>query len=142
MRLRRRTTGSPLQTHGPARKRDNAIREREMNTEKWARMTDTVGETTDELAQIDSLANAALTLWPLPGDARAKRINVSENVTYLVQSSAGKAILRIHRVGYHTDRAISCELAWPSLSAQHSTTTRHKVPLKKQQQTIRNSLKQ
>ncbi len=112
MRLRRRTTGSPLQTHGPARKRDNAISEREMNTEKWARMTDTVGETTDELAQIDSLANAALTLWPLPGDARAKRINVSENVTYLVQSSAGKAILRIHRVGYHTDRAISCELAW------------------------------
>ena len=50
MRLRRRTTGSPLQTHGPARKRDNAISEREMNTEKWARMTDTVGETTDELA--------------------------------------------------------------------------------------------
>ena len=75
-------------------------------------MTHNAGGTTDELAATDDLANAALSLWPLPADARARRINVSENVTYLVEGSDGKAILRIHRDGYHTDRAIDCELAW------------------------------
>ncbi len=75
-------------------------------------MSDNAGETSDDLAEIDRLANAALTLWPLQADARARRINVSENVTYLVESDQGKSILRIHRVGYHTDGAIECELAW------------------------------
>lgn len=79
-------------------------------------MTDTMtyvaGGTSAELAAIDALAAAALPLWPLPDDARVRRINVSENITYLIESSAGKAILRVHRVGYHTDRAIECELAW------------------------------
>lgn len=75
-------------------------------------MTVTTGETTDDLAAVDALANAALPLWPLPADARARRINVSENITYLVESSDGEAILRIHRHGYHTTRAIECELAW------------------------------
>ncbi len=75
-------------------------------------MSDNAGETSDDLAEVDRLANAALTLWPLPASARAQRINVSENVTYLVESDLGKAILRVHRTGYHTDRAIECELAW------------------------------
>ena len=75
-------------------------------------MADSGGETSTELARIDALAAAALPLWPLPADARARRINVSENVTYLVESSAGRAVLRVHRDGYHSDRAIECELAW------------------------------
>jgi len=75
-------------------------------------MSSTVGDMSDDLAKVDALANAALALWALPPDAEARRINVSENVTYLVESSDGAAILRIHRDGYHTDRAIECELAW------------------------------
>lgn len=79
-------------------------------------MTSTAGEMSgammDELAAADTLANAALALWPLPPDARARRINVSENITYLVESRTDRAVLRIHRVGYHSDRAIECELAW------------------------------
>lgn len=75
-------------------------------------MNETTGEISDQLAEIDALANASLRLWPLPANARARRINVSENVTYLVESDDGKAILRVHREGYHTDRAIECELAW------------------------------
>ena len=68
---------------------------------------------TDEtLDALDALANAALVLWDLPPDARAHRINVSENVTYLVQGGAVKAVLRLHRPAYHTRRAIECELAW------------------------------
>lgn len=68
--------------------------------------------TDESLATLDALANAALVLWDLPSDARARRINVSENVTYLVQGSGTKAVLRLHRPAYHTLRAIECELAW------------------------------
>ena len=59
------------------------------------------------------LANKALALWPIPDDCNATLINVSENITYLVESAAGfKAVLRVHRENYHTKRAIECELAW------------------------------
>ena len=59
------------------------------------------------------LANASLSLWPIPKDSTARLINVSENITYLVESEENfKAILRVHRENYHTKRAIECELAW------------------------------
>ncbi|WP_136441251.1 phosphotransferase enzyme family protein [Pacificoceanicola onchidii] len=65
------------------------------------------------LGHLNGLANDALTLWDLPQDATARLINVSENATYLVEASGGhRSILRIHREGYHTRRAIECELAW------------------------------
>ncbi len=75
-------------------------------------MTDTTGRLSEDLAAIDALANAALPLWRLPHDAHAHRINVSENVTYLVEGEGDQAILRIHREGYHSRRAIECELDW------------------------------
>ena len=59
------------------------------------------------------LANKSLDLWPIPEDSTARLINVSENITYLIQSEGGfKAILRVHRENYHSKRAIECELAW------------------------------
>ena len=61
---------------------------------------------------LDALANASLALWDLPPDAQARRINVSENVTYLVEAFGEKAVLRLHRPAYHSCRAIECELAW------------------------------
>lgn len=67
----------------------------------------------DILARVDGLAQAALPLWDLPPDARARRINVSENVTYLVEAAGGfRAVLRVHREHYHSRRAIESELAW------------------------------
>ena len=67
----------------------------------------------DLLKHLEVLANDALLLWDLPSGAVAKLINVSENATYIVESSRGyKAILRVHRENYHTRRAIECELAW------------------------------
>ena len=77
--------------------------------------------TDESLATLDALANAALVLWDLPSDARAHRINVSENVTYLVQGSGTKAVLRLHRPAYHTRRAIECELAWANAVRQAGT---------------------
>ena len=63
------------------------------------------------LAMIDATVTRALGLWDLP-KAAATRINVSENVTYLVETARGRSVLRVHRPGYHSRRAIECELAW------------------------------
>lgn len=77
------------------------------------------------LEHLHALANDALPLWDLPEGALARLINVSENVTYLVEAPDGhKSILRVHRENYHTRRAIECELAWlDALSADDVATT-------------------
>ncbi len=64
------------------------------------------------LGHLEVLANNSLQLWDLPTDAKARLINVSENATYLVEGTEWKSILRIHRENYHSEQAISCELAW------------------------------
>lgn len=59
------------------------------------------------------LARAALKRWDLPADADARLINLSENATFLVTAAgAHRSILRVHRAGYHTPLAVSCELSW------------------------------
>ena len=65
------------------------------------------------LDHLQKLAQDALALWDIPKGATIKLINVSENVTYLVEAPADfKAVLRVHRAGYHSHRAIECELEW------------------------------
>lgn len=65
------------------------------------------------VACLAELANASLKLWDVPQNAQARLINLSENATYLVEADGGfKSILRVHREGYHTHRAIECELEW------------------------------
>ncbi|MEM9341589.1 MAG: phosphotransferase [Pseudomonadota bacterium] len=66
----------------------------------------------DMLGRLDRLAQEALALWDLPKGATARRINVAENTTYLVEAPGHRSILRVHREGYHSRRAIACELAW------------------------------
>lgn len=64
-------------------------------------------------ALIGQLAQAALSRWPVPADATVRLINLSENHTFLVKASDGfRAVLRVHRAGYHGRAAISSELAW------------------------------
>ena len=77
------------------------------------------------LPHLETLANRALVLWDLPQEATARLINVSENAVYLVEAAGGyKAILRIHREGYHSRRAIECELTWiDALGAEGGVTT-------------------
>ncbi|MEM7687216.1 MAG: phosphotransferase [Pseudomonadota bacterium] len=65
-----------------------------------------------DLTELDVLAQGALRLWDLPADAVAVRINVSENVTYRVDGTGDRAVLRLNRPGYHSRRAIECELVW------------------------------
>lgn len=65
------------------------------------------------LPALASLAAKALSLWDLPAGATPRLINLSENATYLIEGDGGfRSILRIHREGYHSRRAIECELAW------------------------------
>ena len=72
-------------------------------------MTDT---DTDQIEALAGLAAASLSLWDVPKDAAARLINLSENATYLVESPSGhRSVLRLHREGYHSCRAIACELA-------------------------------
>ncbi|MGR3513651.1 MAG: phosphotransferase enzyme family protein [Paracoccaceae bacterium] len=64
------------------------------------------------LTHLVPLAEAHLSLWGLSPNARVKPINLSENVTFLIEAEDDKAVLRLHRPGYHTPAAIESELAW------------------------------
>jgi Ser/Thr protein kinase RdoA (MazF antagonist) len=52
-----------------------------------------------------------LHLWDIP-PATARLINISENKTYLLEGVDFKAVLRVHRKNYNTERAIESELEW------------------------------
>ena len=68
---------------------------------------------TDQLPDLADLALSALSLWDVPASSRLRLINLSENATYLVEAPGGyRSVLRLHREGYHSRRAIECELAW------------------------------
>lgn len=64
------------------------------------------------LPRLQRLAENSLPLWDIPDGATVRLINVSENTTYLVEADGYKSVLRLHREGYHSRRAIECELAW------------------------------
>lgn len=68
----------------------------------------------DLLARLGRLAHKAVALYDLSPRSTATMINLSENVTYRLDDpdSGGKAILRIHRIGYHSPAAINSELQW------------------------------
>ena len=84
----------------------------------------------DMLKHIDRMVNDNLHLWHETAGGRADRINLSENVTYLVRGPGGqKSILRVHRAGYHTAHGITCELAWlEALQRDTSIKTAAVVP--------------
>ncbi|MFF3671461.1 phosphotransferase enzyme family protein [Microtetraspora malaysiensis] len=66
------------------------------------------------LARTDLVARLALRHHTLSPEASATLINVSENATYRVDDPATgrRSILRVHRLGYHSEQAIASELDW------------------------------
>jgi len=64
------------------------------------------------LPKLHTMARTSLPLWDFSSTARLDLLNVSENVTYLVEDASDKAVLRVHRTGYHSRRAIESELLW------------------------------
>ena len=85
---------------------------------------------TNDLSVLDALATDALSFWDMPEDAGARLINLSENATYLVTAKGGyRAVLRLHREGYHTAGAIASELAWmEALQADGIIETPRAIP--------------
>ena len=66
-----------------------------------------------QLRHLRRLASDSLCLWDIPRDSVARLLNVSENVTFLVEAPGGfRAVLRVHREDYHSRQAIESELAW------------------------------
>jgi len=85
---------------------------------------------TDWIAGLAGLAQAALCLWNVPQGATARLINLSENATYIIEAPTGyRSVLRVHRQGYHSHRAIECELAWmAALDQQGGVETARPIP--------------
>ncbi len=63
--------------------------------------------------RVTRCAREALRAYGCPPGASIELLNVSENATFLVSDpDAGPSVLRVHRLGYHTEQEISSELAW------------------------------
>jgi Ser/Thr protein kinase RdoA (MazF antagonist) len=62
--------------------------------------------------------------------ASIQLMNVSENATYLIEEpGAGPSVLRVHRLGYHTQAEIASELAWmDALRAEAGVRTPRVLP--------------
>ncbi len=50
--------------------------------------------------------------WGFSPAARLRLLNLSENTVFLAEEDARRAILRVHRPGYHRSEEIASELAW------------------------------
>jgi Ser/Thr protein kinase RdoA (MazF antagonist) len=64
------------------------------------------------LEQMQALARAALDRWSLTVTDLAP-IKVRENAVFRIDlAGGGRAVLRVHRLGYHSDSALESEFAW------------------------------
>jgi Ser/Thr protein kinase RdoA (MazF antagonist) len=67
----------------------------------------------DVLERVTRCAQRALAAYRCHPATAVRLLNVSENATYLVEDpEAGPSVLRVHRLGYHTEAEITSELAW------------------------------
>ena len=63
-------------------------------------------------ARFRTMVDAALPLWGLQG-ASAELIKQRENAVFALKLPGGKrAVMRIHRAGYHSDEELHSELEW------------------------------
>ena len=75
-------------------------------------------------APLLAAATAALALYGLGRDCAVTLVNLSENATFFVEASDGRRMaLRLHREGYHSERAIRSELAWATALRDHGVVT-------------------
>jgi Ser/Thr protein kinase RdoA (MazF antagonist) len=64
------------------------------------------------LARMEGVARRALPSYGLGPDVRVTLLDVSENATFRVDTDGFAAVLRVHRLGYHSPEAIHSELTW------------------------------
>jgi Ser/Thr protein kinase RdoA (MazF antagonist) len=63
--------------------------------------------------RVRECARAALREYDCHPESAIELLNVSENATFLVTDpDSGPSVLRVHRLGYHTEDEIASELTW------------------------------
>jgi Ser/Thr protein kinase RdoA (MazF antagonist) len=84
----------------------------------------------DVMIRVLRCAQDALTAYGGHPAASVELLNVSENATFLVTDpDAGPSVLRVHRLGYHTEPEIASELAWmDALRAEAGVRTPRVMP--------------
>ncbi len=82
------------------------------------------------LERVTRCAEQALGSYGCHPATTVRLLNVSENATYLVEDpDAGPSVLRVHRLGYHTEAEIASELAWmDALRAEAGVRTPRVLP--------------
>jgi Ser/Thr protein kinase RdoA (MazF antagonist) len=84
----------------------------------------------DVMARVRGCAQDALAAYGAHPGSTMELLNVSENATFLVSDpDAGPSVLRVHRLGYHTEQEIESELAWmDALRAEAGVRTPRVLP--------------
>ena len=84
----------------------------------------------DVLERVTRCARSAIGRYRCHPATTVRLLNVSENATYLVTDPGqGPSILRVHRLGYHTEVEIASELAWmDALRAEAGVRTPRILP--------------
>jgi Ser/Thr protein kinase RdoA (MazF antagonist) len=84
----------------------------------------------DVMTRVLGCAQDALAAYGGHPAASVELLNVSENATFLVTDpDAGLSVLRVHRLGYHTEPEIASELAWmEALRAEAGVRTPRVLP--------------
>jgi Ser/Thr protein kinase RdoA (MazF antagonist) len=84
----------------------------------------------DVMTRVRGCAQDALAAYGAHPAASVELINVSENATFLVTDpDTGPSVLRVHRLGYHTEEEIASELAWmDALRAEAGVRTPRVLP--------------
>jgi len=84
----------------------------------------------DVMDRVGWCARAAASAYGCDSAAEVRLINVSENATFLVTAPGTEpCILRVHRLGYHTEPEIASELAWmDALRAEAGVRTPRILP--------------
>jgi Ser/Thr protein kinase RdoA (MazF antagonist) len=82
------------------------------------------------LDRVRECAQNALAAYRCHPGTTVELLAVSENATFLVTDpDAGRSVLRVHRLGYHTEAEISSELAWmDALRTQAGVRTPRVLP--------------
>jgi Ser/Thr protein kinase RdoA (MazF antagonist) len=84
----------------------------------------------DVMDRVRGCARDALAAYGVHPEATVELLNVSENATFLVfDPDTGPSVLRVHRLGYHTEPEIASELAWmDALRAEAGVRTPRVLP--------------
>ena len=82
----------------------------------------------EQATRLHRLAVVAAARWPLEC-VRIEPIKVRENAVYAVHTAdERRVVLRVHRLGYHSDEALHSELTWMSALGESGLEVPRPVP--------------